>query len=278
MGKAHSDRGRFIVQKILFTEGSHGNFLARCLSVASGVSKDFDFYKNKIGAHSISGFKSIVDYNTHFDDPNVFCLISFRPEDLYILSWHMYLANAEFGLDLLETNNFAQIRKHLKGKESHCLYSSLKQQIDIWEPMGVVGLREMFKKYHTRNYLLSNQFDKIQKHSIHRVFEFSWFYNQEVFITQLKLLLQDLGHKFVLDISHHWNDFIKRKQKIINSKILVEHAFFCYSIGVSFDISKFCIYEQGYLDHLVEQYLGYEIENVQEYPMNTKDINPTKAW
>ena len=44
------------------------------------------------------------------------------------------------------------------------------------------------------------------------------------------------------------------------------------------DISNFCTYEQAYLDYLIEQHLGYEIENWQEYPKNTVNINPVEAW
>ena len=77
---------------------------------------------------------------------------------------------------------------------------------------------------------------------------------------------------------HHQQEFLDRKQNIIESNKLVELAFKCYTSNTGMDISNFCPYEQAYLDYLIEQHLGYEIENWQEYPTNTQDINPVEAW
>lgn len=274
----------------LYLEGTHGNFLIRCLSVAAGLNQDFDFFQGSIGAHNtlnsviklpdnkFKDTKTGILYGHNFTETDIFCYISFKRQDLYILCWHMYIANMDFGLDLLKTNNFQYIKKHLMGKQKYSLYDSVKEQISMWKVQNETHLREMFKKYHTRNFLLEKQKDRLEKHKIHRVFLFEWFYNKEIFIRQLKLLLEDLGYKYCVDISHRWDDFISNKKKIIQSKEIVQYAFLCYTKNIPVNISNFCVYQQAYLDHLIEQHLGYEIELWQEYPKNTRDIKPVRAW
>jgi len=265
------------MEKILFLEGTHGNFLARCLSVASGSTEDFNFYKDSIGAHN-EDFTKVVDYNHFFNEYDIFCYINFNLDDLYILCWHNYFANWEFGLDLLKANTFKDWKKHLKGREWHTIYPGAKNHIDILESSGVSGLREMYKKYHTSFYLIDKQNDLLNKHNVKKTFQFKWFYNKDTFITQLKLLLADLGYEYRVDISDKWIDFIRNKNKIIQSKELVQYVFSCYTKNIPINITNLTVYEQAYLDHLIEQYLGYEIELWQDYPTNTRDIKPVKAW
>ena len=265
------------MHKLLFLEGTHGNFLARCLSVASGVTKDFDFYKDSLGAHN-PNFTNIVEHYHCFDVTDIFCYINFELDDLYVLAWHVYLANYEFDLDLLRTNSFEKWTQHLQGKKWHTAYEGAIQTLDLVADSGVPGLREMYKKYHTGFYLIEKHKDILNKHNIRNLFQFKWFYEKDTFITQCKLLLEDLGYTYRFDIGHKWEDFMQNKKNILKSKELVHYAFLCYTNSIPLNISNLCVYEQAYLDSLIEQHLGYEIELWQEYPTNTRDIKPIKAW
>ena len=256
---------------LLYCPGSHGNFLSKCLSVASGVVEDFDFYGNKKGAHSNNSFKRVVNHVHWSEHKDIFCYIEIDTRDQFILFWHNYFATNEFGLDLLTLTSFDSLQEFIDKEKS--LSSPL---LDIYRQDGVLGVREFLKK---RFYDHQEWQDKIKHdHNIKNIFKFSWFYNKKMFCKEIKNLCIELGYNYKVDVSHHQQEFLDRKQNIIESKKLVEHAFKCYTSNTSMDISNFCIYEQSYLDYLIEQHLGYEIENWQEYPKNTKNINPVKAW
>jgi hypothetical protein len=265
---------------LLFIAGTHGNFLSRCLSVASGKTKDFDFYGGLNGAHNQSKFEKIVEHVHEHDSTNVFVYVNFNVSDLYILHWHLYFAGAEFGLDLLTVKHFDEIIKVINHKSAHpMVLEGFATQVNIFKDDGILGMREMFKhSFSESNGLLTVQHEMYAKHTIQNIFEFSWFYDQEIFCKQVEKLLVDLGYNYKVDVSHHQQEFIDRKLDILQSKKLVEIAFNCYTTNTSMDISNFCIYEQAYLDYLIEQHLGYEIENWQEYPTNTQDLNPIEAW
>ena len=267
---------------LLFQGGTHGNFLSRCLSVASGAIQDFDFYGNKKGAHTNYGkFIKVVDHVHECEDTNnVFAYINIKHSDLYILNWHVLIAAGELGIDVLTTKNFDELIKVINHKSAHLVVvGGFATQVNIFKDDGIPGLREMFKRsFSATNGLLTKQSEVFAKHNIENIFEFSWFYDQKIFGEKVKGLLVNLGYEYKVDTMHHQQEFLDRKQNIIESKKLVELAFKCYTSNTSMDISNFCIYEQAYLDYLIEQHLGYEIENCQEYPTNTQDLNPTEAW
>tara|TARA_B110000285_G_scaffold171154_1_gene191617 strand:+ start:260 stop:1096 length:837 start_codon:yes stop_codon:yes gene_type:complete len=266
---------------LLFQGGTHGNFLSRCLTVASSVNEDFDFYKNKKGAHNKQGeFIKVVDHIHECNDDNVFAYINIKLSDLYILNWHVFFAAGEFGIDVLTTKNFDKLIKVINHKSAHpVVVGGFATQVNIFKDDGILGLREMFKRsFAASNGLITEQDDIFNKHNMDNIFEFSWFYDQNFFCKQVEKLLVDLGYDYKVDILHHQQEFIDKKLDILQSKKLVEHAFNCYTNNISMDISNFCIYEQAYLDYLIEQHLGYEIENWEEYPKNTKNIKPTESW
>lgn len=265
------------MKKLLFLSGTHGNFLARSLSVASGVAKDFDFYKDSIGAHN-EDFTSIINHSHSYEVSDIFCYITFDLDDIYILAWHAYLASGDLGLNLLKTNTFLEWEQHLQKTKQHTLTKTAVHTINILSNSGVSGLREMYKKFHTSFYLIEEQKNYLSKYNISKKFKYKWFYNKDTFITQCKLLLEELGYEYRVDIGHKWVDFMKNKKEILKSKELVQYVFSCYTKSIPINISNLTVYEQAYLDHLIEQHLGYEIELWQHYPTNTKDIKPVKAW
>lgn len=285
-----------VLPVLLFQGGTHGNFLSRCLSISSGEGTDFSFYANKNGAHNNTGYDTKIvnhvhDYHVHgglrpgdhwlgLQNNDIWTYINVDTDDLYVLYWHILFAAGEFGVNVLELKNFNMLEQLVNDKKIHLVVQGgLKDQVNIFKDNSTIGLREMFKRsFSEKNGILSRQIDILNEHKISNIFKFSWFYKWEDFEKQIEVLLVSLGYSFKVDIKHHWQEFVDRKQNIICSKQLVEQAFKCYSNRVSMDISSFCIYEQAYLDYLIEKHLGYEIENYIDYPRNTQDIYPIKAW
>ena len=267
---------------LLFQGGTHGNFLSRCLTVASGVNEDFDFYENRKGAHTrCDEFIKVVDHVHECEGTNnVFAYINIKHSDLYILNWHVLIAAGEFGIDVLTTKNFDELIKVINHKSAHpIVVDGFGSKVNIFKNDGVSGLREMFKNsLKETNGMMTKQSKIFAKHNIENIFEFSWFYDQGIFCKQIEKLLIKMGYDYKVDISHHQQEFIDRKQDIIESKKLAERAFNCYTNNISMDISNLCVYEQAYLDYLIEQQLGFEIENWQEYPTNAQNIKPVESW
>ena len=272
---------------LVFIPGAHGNFLARCLSIAAGIEPDFDFYKDsnggvRQGAHAEYEFP-IVNH-THTPErmmnkhPEIFCYINFTPQDHFTLVWHSYLAAAELNLDVLEVDSFEYIHKFIEKKQASPIHG-LKYLIENYNNKGTSGLRELFKKRLTiDNHKVAQQNRIKSEFKILNTFEFSWFYNKKLFCRHLKSLLVKLGYDYKVDVTHHIEEFIQKKQDIIQANAIVNRAFNSYRIKEDMDISTLSVYEQAYLDSLIEQHLGYEIELCEEYPTNTKDLNPVQAW
>lgn len=266
---------------VLFQGGTHGNFLSRCLSVASGVCEDFDFYGSRYGAHARIDEKDlVVNHVHHHNNCEIWAYISIDISDLYILNWHILYAAGEFGIDVLSIDSFNKLIDIVKHDSAHpIVVGGFGNRVNIYRQDGVRGLREMFKKsFDKHNGIFDRQDEIYRNHSILHTFKFSWFYDLSHFIENVKLLLEDLGYGYVNDIEHHWHDFVDRKKNILESKKRVELAFNNYVEQYDEDISDLCIYEQSYLDFLIEKHLGYEIENWQDYPVSIKNINPIKAW
>ena len=272
---------------LLFQAGTHGNFLARCLSVASDASEDFNFYGSKIGAHNNRSFNKIVNFYHEFqtESKDIWTYVSNKADDIYVLFWHLVMAaGPDFNFNLLELKTAVSFKEAIinfnNANNERPLFNG-DEFLTNWDAFNAdtaVGLREMLKvTFVNANGFLSIQDNILQNRNISNIFKFSWFYNWECFEKQVEKLLVSLGHSQKVNIKHHWQEFVDRKQDIIYSKKLVERAFNCYTKKVNMDISNFRIYEQAYLDYLIEQHLGYEIENFVDYPENTQDINPIEA-
>ena len=165
---------------LLFQGGTHGNFLSRCLSVASRAVKDFNFYGDKLGAHKkYDKVSKVVDHVHEYNDDNVFAYINIKLSDLYILNWHILYAAGEFGIDMLTTKNFDELIKVINHKSAHpVVVGGFATQVDIFKHDGILGLREMFKRsFSSTNGLLTKQSEVFAKHNIENIFEFSWFYD-----------------------------------------------------------------------------------------------------
>tara|TARA_R110001606_G_C15225400_1_gene634523 strand:+ start:13 stop:900 length:888 start_codon:yes stop_codon:yes gene_type:complete len=287
MGKAYIKGSRTMTLPILlFHPGTHGNFLARCLSVASDASEDFNFYDSKAGAHNNKSFNKIVKFLHEFqtESKDIWTYISIEADDKYVLYWHLIFTYNEFGFDLLELKTAVSFKEaviNFNNANNEQPLFNVTDFLTIWDAFNAdtaAGLREMLKiTFVNASGVLSKQDNILRNRNISNIFKFSWFYNWECFEKQVEKLLVSLGHSQKVNIKHHWQEFVDRKQNIIESKKLVELAFKCYTSNTSMDISNFCIYEQAYLDYLIEQHLGYEIENFVDYPKNTQDINPIEA-
>lgn len=267
------------MKQILFQGGTHGNFLSRCLSISSNTEQDFDFYGDYRGAHASKDFKKIVDHVHFSNNKNVWSYIHLDQTDLYVTMWHTYHAAGEFGLDLLTVKTFEDLEPFLNKKTHPIVVNGFDKEVDIFEHDGVAGLREMFKlSFGYKNGFLTTQNHIYNKHTIENKFRVHWFYNWTIFKNRLEYLLDTLGLKYTVDIEHRWRQFMQNKNLILESKRRVEQAYQCFVLEQALDISSFCIYEQAYLDHLVETYLGYEIEIWHSgYPNNMQDYTPRKA-
>lgn len=266
---------------LLFQGGTHGNFLAKCLSVASGECDNFDFYKGLKGAHNKSKTMDyVVDFGHEPIDDDIFYYINVNEDDLYILSWHIFYAAGEFGVDFLKVNDFDSLHKTCMDNPEHPIVAEgFGNQVSKWSKQGQSGLREMFKMmFNQGNGIITKQGGYYFACKIQNTFEFSWFYDIDKFTDNLKIILDKLGLSYKVDISKNWEQFITMKNNIIKSKELVEYAFTCYNKDIPVNISNFCVYEQAYLDYLIEKQLGYKMENWQRYPTNTKDLKPKQAW
>ena len=282
--------------ELAFLPGSHGNFLARCLSVASGIVPDFDFYTDHKGAHANRKFKSLVEFTHEPKQKDIFCLIGYDKDDDFILTWHLYFAAAEFGLDLLTVESFDVVQEFIdknkerslglsaqdknKDKFNNPLMKTLFFLMDTFKQDGVSGLREMFKKGFSTGGGWSNDWQNniMKDHNIENIFQFSWFYNKKMFSRQIENLCVKLGYDYKVDVTHHIDEFIDKKQDIIQAHAFVTRAFNFYKDKKDMDISSLSVYEQAYLDHLIESHHNYEIENWITYPTNTKDMQPVQAW
>lgn len=291
MGQAHTQGSRTMTLPILlFRGGTHGNFLARCLSVSSGTAPDFDFYHDSDrgetkGAHANRNFAKLVNH-THphpaleANLTHVWCYIDIKLTDLYLHNWHIHHAAGEFGLNLLHVKDFNDYFQLIENNSQHPLIrQGIKNQVNSFKDSGITGLREMFKlSFRSSNGNIEDQKQHHEQFKIANKFNFEWFYNYKNFKHNLIRLLTDLGKEYCYDIEHHWQDFINRKQEAIQSKLAVERAMECFTSHSDMDISNFCIYQQAYLDHLVEQYLDYEIELWHNgYPQNMLSYKPVQA-
>lgn len=266
---------------LLFQGGTHGNFLTKCLTVASGKCDNFDFYNGSRGAHHKStSMDYIIDFDHEPVDNDIFCYVNVKEDDLYILSWHIFYAAGEFGINFLKINDFDPLQKAChKNSEHPIVVEGFDNQVSQWSNQGRSGLREMYKMMlNESNGILTKQQEYYSTLKIQNKFEFSWFYDLDKFTKNLKILLDRLGYDYKVDISKNWQQFITMKNNIIKSKELVEYAFVCYNNSIPINISNLCVYEQAYLDYLIEKQLGYKMENWERYPTNTKDIKPKQAW
>ena len=264
---------------LAFVPGSHGNFISRCLSVASGVQPDFNFYKNTVGAHAEANFKKVV-ISTHSPEwvghKDIFCLVDFDDDDMFILTWHAHFAASDTGFDILKVKDFNDVQKFIdKDKDAH----GIKYLMDHYNGDGIPGLRELFKKRLIIDSPLITRLDHIKKdYTIHNKFQFSWCYDKKMFCKQIENLCTKLGYDYKVDITHHIEEFIEKKQNIIEAHALVNRAFQFYKNKKDMNISTLSLYEQAYLDCLIEKDLGYEIELWKEYPTNTINLKPIQAW
>lgn len=286
MGQAHTERSRTLTLPILlFQGGTHGNFLSRCLSVSSGIEQDFDFFHETIGAHANWYFQRLVDHlhpqQLDEDVVDILCYIHVKQSDLYFVNSHVYKSAGDFNLDVLRIKDFDDITSVIESKPWHPVVTEvdLENKVNSFKDSGISGLREMFKlSFRSLNGIIQQQQQDYEKFTIANQFEFEWFYNYDDFKHNLIKLLKILGKEYCYDIEHHWQDFINQKQQIMLSKQEVELAMECFVNNSNMDISNFCFYQQGYLDHLVEQYLGYEIELWHDgYPQNMCDYDPVQA-
>ena len=267
---------------LIFQGGTHGNLLTRCLSIASGAEPFFDPWKETIGAHS--SFSNGINERCHPENATkhvspgmpVWCYITVTEQDRYKLELHSYLSAGELGLDLLQPWTMDSLYQYVKERKDKPASHSLLRMIPLYS-RDIDGLRELCKMLFKSTG--ENGFDGVQNRSLNdwefeNLFKFEWFYDTEKFVKEVKFLLGTLGYEYKTDIMPIAKKFNQKKQRVIDTQNQVEQAFEHYLSGESYDISNFVIFQQAYLDHLLENKYGIRLQIVYPngYPTNTKNI------
>lgn len=266
------------IPAIDYPPGAHGNFLIKCLNVASGLVEDQEFYgKDRVGAHA-TDFPEIIVQNASkvtdqiHKEKRSWLFITLDQEDLYKFQWHYLYASNDFGFNVLK---YLPDQAHKFYSNDLLVAESVREQFKTFDIHNIDSCREMYKlsfgqhsgHLTTMNYVL-------QEYSHDFRLPFKTFYNKKDFLNCIPKLLNHLGYTQKQDIEHQFDNFIKKKQSIIDSEQRVLRAFACYKDKTPMDISNFVLYEQAYLDYLIEKYLCNTrlIVYNSGYPKNTIDI------
>ena len=266
------------IPAIDYPPGAHGNFLVKCLNVASGSVEDREFYgKDKIGAHATDFPEIIVQNATKVTDQihkekRAWLFITLDKEDLYKYQWHYLYASNDFGFNVLK---YLPDQAHQFYSNDFLVAESVREQFKHFDIHNIDSCREMYKlSFGQHSGHLTRMDHVLQEYSHDFRLPFKTFYNKKDFLNCIPKLLHHLGYTQKQDIEHQFDNFIKKKQSIIDSEQRVLRAFACYKDKTPMDISDFALYEQAYLDYLIEKYLGNTrlIVYNSGYPKNTIDI------
>ena len=266
------------IPTIDYPPGAHGNFLIKCLNVASGLVEDREFYgKDRVGAHAID-FPEIIVQNARkvidqiHKEKRSWLFITLDQEDLYKFQWHYLYASNDFGFNVLK---YLPDQAHQYYSNDLLVAESVREQFKHFDIHNIDSCREMYKlSFGQHNGHLARMDHILQEYSHDIRLPFKTFYNKKDFLNCIPNLLHHLGYTQKQDIEHQYDNFIKKKQSIIDSEQRVLRAFACYKDKTPMDISDFVLYEQAYLDYLIEKYLGNTRLVVYNsgYPKNTIDI------
>lgn len=258
--------------------GAHGNFLVKCLNVASGLVEDQEFYgQDTIGAHATDFPEIIVQDDRQVldqikKDKRVWLFITIDQNDLYKYQWHYLYATNDFGFDVLK---YLPDQAHQFYPKVPLVAKSLQEQYKHFDIHNMDSCREMYKlSFSQRSGHLARCNYVLKEYSYDLTLPFKTFYSKKDFLNCIPKLLKNLGHTQKKDIEHQYDNFIKKKESIIKSEQQVFRAFECYKNRTPMDISNFVLYEQAYLDYLIEKYLDKTrlIVYNNGYPKNTIDI------
>jgi len=267
---------------LIFQAGTHGNLLTRCLSIASGAEPFFDPWKKTIGAHG--SYANSINKKCHPSDATkhvslgtpVWCFITVTSNDRYKLELHSYLSAGELGLDLLQPWTIDSLYQYVKERKDNPASHSMLRIIPLYEK-NTDGLRELFKMLFKSTG--KNGFDGVHKRTMadwefENLFKFEWFYDTERFVKEVKHLLTTLGYEYKTDITPIAEKFKQKKQRVLDTQQQVEQAFEHYLSGKSHDISNFVVFQQAYLDHLIEEHYNIQLQIAYPsgYPKNTNSI------
>ena len=279
MGKAYIERGgTMTLPTIDYPPGAHGNFLIKCLNVASGLVEDREFYgKDRVGAHATDFPEIIVQNATKVTDQihkekRAWLFITLDKEDLYKYQWHYLYASNDFGFNVLK---YLPDQAHQFYSNDLLIAESVREQFKHFDIHNIDSCREMYKlSFGQHSGHLTRMDHVLQEYSHDFRLPFKTFYNKKDFLNCIPKLLHHLGYTQKQDIEHQFDNFIKKKQSIIDSEQRVLRAYACFKDKTPMDISDFALYEQAYLDYLIEKYLGNTrlIVYNSGYPKNTIDI------
>ena len=272
---------------ILFQGGTHGNFLERYLNISGGyISKDFNFFTDSFGSHNTKNYRNntnkiFVAQHPHIlaekkpgaltltdKSKNIFCYIHIEQDDLYKLFWWTYLAAGNFGLNLINNDkNFTNIfLNHIKDNAKHNVVVNNISFQNFEKTSN--GFREYFKtSFKKSNGFLLNHESIIKEYDIENYFYYKDFYGDDID--------QKIKENLKIDVKIKTNNhklFVESKKSIIESEYKVKSAVDAFINGQYYNLENFCLYEQAYFDHLIEEHYNIKLKTFyKSYPINTSD-------
>jgi len=276
----------------LWQGGTHGNFLLRLIRIAAGDVEDFDIFDSHRGAHADPRgefFQGTFWQDTCRHGPNpgeqdFWVMITLEPEDLYVAQWHTFWAAGEVGFDVVgfRPAESEQLESYLTACVHNPDYKSsrrasaqaLLEHVQHFDP-SADGVREMFKCcFRDTNGMIVRDRERRRTLNIQHCVPFDDLYHPNRVREWIRLLVQDLGYKYTVDIRHHAERFVERKKPILASRARVQQAFQAWRQGEPYGIHDFWLYEQAYLEHLIEQHTQTErpIDFPHGYPQSVEAL------
>ena len=262
---------------LLFTGGTHGNLLSRCLSIASGTTVKFDLWRENHGAHAKHDFERVIEHlhPCDTDSKDIHTYITYYWSDIYkILLW-IYYAGGESNLDLLDDSSLRlRISNH-----NHIITAGMGDQIAQFDNNDI-GTVEFLKNLirHMHQHLIDERDTVLSTRNVKFIVEYGEFFKKDTMLEMIKRVLKNLDLLYMHDVDEMCNKFLLRMKPFTASEQRVKQAFTAWKQNKACDISNFLLIEKACLCYYIEEDLGYEIENFMKFPKNTQDIETREAW
>jgi len=260
---------------LLFSGGTHGNFIARCLSIASGVQQKYNLWGSHQGAHT-ANYIPVVQPLHHYetDKTDVFAFICLDEKDLYPAILHLYRAGGDLGLDLLDDKDL-RTRMYAAATSKPDITVGWQNNLQYFEDTDD-ALREFLKLTiaHMSQHFLDIQTNVLNFRQISHFINFADLHDYQSFEKCIQKLVEGLGYTVVCNLQDIWQTFYTRNEHVLASQQRVFDAFNSYVEKRQQDVSQLTLFEQAYIDYLREKYTGKPaaVTYIHGYPKSTLQI------